>query len=255
MLPVFCVRLAAGMTACLLLLWPRASAGERPPVNPRFFRTHFLTALGLACLALLFARSTAGWPVLALLGAGSALCFAGSVSWSLEGAPGGPALIVLTLLALLSALVLLEPAGLPDRPAALAVVGGLTSAGLLGSAVSAMLMGHSYLISPSMSLGPLMRLLAALAITLGARLVADGLALASWTGEHSLGNLTGDAVLWLPVRWLAGFVAPLVLTWMAWQTARIRSTQSATGILYVVVIFCFLGELTGLLLRGTGVTL
>jgi len=44
-----------------------------------------------------------------------------------------------------------------------------------------------------------------------------------------------------------GLVAPLVLTWMAWQTARIRSTQSATGILYVVVIFCFLGELTGLL--------
>ena len=47
--------------------------------------------------------------------------------------------------------------------------------------------------------------------------------------------------------WL-GFVAPLVLGWMAWQTARIRSTQSATGILYVVVIFCFLGELTSLLL-------
>jgi hypothetical protein len=35
---------------------------------------------------------------------------------------------------------------------------------------------------------------------------------------------------------------------MTWQTAKIRSTQSATGILYVVVIFCFLGELTGQLL-------
>ena len=42
---------------------------------------------------------------------------------------------------------------------------------------------------------------------------------------------------------------------MAWRTARIRSTQSATGILYVVVIFCFLGELTSQLLRGTGMTL
>ena len=30
---------------------------------------------------------------------------------------------------------------------------------------------------------------------------------------------------------------------MAWETARIRSTQSATGILYVVTIVCFLGEL------------
>jgi hypothetical protein len=35
---------------------------------------------------------------------------------------------------------------------------------------------------------------------------------------------------------------------MAWETARIRSTQSATGILYVVVILVFLGELTSLLL-------
>jgi hypothetical protein len=61
--------------------------------------------------------------------------------------------------------------------------------------------------------------------------------------------------LWLPVRWLVGFLAPLGLVWMAWQAARIRSTQSATGILYVVVIFCFLGELTGLLLRDGGVTL
>jgi len=58
------------------------------------------------------------------------------------------------------------------------------------------------------------------------------------------------------VRWGLGFVAPLVLGVMAWQTARIRSTQSATGLLYVVVIFCFLGELTGqLLLSTTGYTL
>jgi hypothetical protein len=61
--------------------------------------------------------------------------------------------------------------------------------------------------------------------------------------------------LWLPLRWGLGFAAPLGLTWMAWQTARIRSTQSATGILYVVVVFCFLGELTALLLRDGGLTL
>jgi hypothetical protein len=30
---------------------------------------------------------------------------------------------------------------------------------------------------------------------------------------------------------------------MVWQTARIRSTQSATGILYVGVVFTLLGEL------------
>jgi hypothetical protein len=53
-----------------------------------------------------------------------------------------------------------------------------------------------------------------------------------------------------------GLIAPLVLGWMAWEAARIRSTQSATGILYVVVIVSFLGELTSqLLVEKTGFTI
>jgi hypothetical protein len=118
-----------------------------------------------------------------------------------------------------------------------------------------MLLGHSYLISPSLSIRPLMRLLAAVAVAVAARAAADGYALARWTADHSLGSLTTEETLWLPVRWLVGFAAPLALDWMAWQAARIRSTQSATGILYVVVIFCFLGELMGLLLRDSATTL
>jgi hypothetical protein len=115
-------------------------------------------------------------------------------------------------------------------------------------------MGHSYLIAPAMSLVPLFRLLGALFAALALRAAIDGWALLQWTGDHSLGSLKGDNLLWLPVRWLVGLLAPLVLGGMAWQTARIRSTQSATGILYVVVIFCFLGELTGQLLRPDGLT-
>ena len=45
-------------------------------------------------------------------------------------------------------------------------------------------------------------------------------------------------------------VGVLVLGWMAWEAARIRSTQSATGILYVAVVFCFLGELSDQLLKS-----
>src|SRR5260370_963533 len=82
-------------------------------------------------------------------------------------------------------------------------------------------------------------------------LVAEGLM--SWTAEHSLVNLENETVLWLPLRWGVGLLAPLVLGWMAWESAKIRSTQSATGILYVVVICCFLGELTSqLLFSNTG---
>src|SRR6516225_10562123 len=105
MAAVFCLRLAAGMLACLLLL-PSAV------VNPRFYRTHFLTALALSLAALLLVRQSAAGPVLALLGVGVALCFLGSLAWSLEGAPGGRFLIVLTPAALAAGLGLLE-AGAP----------------------------------------------------------------------------------------------------------------------------------------------
>jgi hypothetical protein len=263
MLAVFCLRLAAGLLGCLLLLTPDvgpATAGasrfaRSARVGFRFYRTHFLTALGLACAAALFLRDTAPAGLLALLAAALVLAVAGSVVWVLEGAPGGRALVVLTTAALAGGLVWLETLGDSEVPLASRLVGDLTSAALLGSALTAMLLGHSYLIAPAMSIRPLMRLLAAVALAVVARAAADGWALARWTAGHSLANLNADVALWLPVRWLVGFAAPLALDWMAWQTARIRSTQSATGILYVVVIFCFLGELTGLLLRDGGTTL
>jgi hypothetical protein len=114
-----------------------------------------------------------------------------------------------------------------------------------------MLMGHMYLIAPGMTMTPLLRLLAALLAASVARLALAALAVGLWssTDGHSLFTLEGETVLWL-VRWVVGLVAPLVLGVMAWQTARIRSTQSATGLLYVVVIFCFLGELVGQFLQG-----
>jgi hypothetical protein len=248
MLAVFALRLAAGMIGCLLLL-------PTTVINPRFFRTHFLTALALAGLALVCVRDSAAWPLLTLLGAALVLSFFGSMVWGLEGAPGGRAFIVLTTLTLAAALGWLE-ANNPDRPALLPLLlGDLTSAALLGSALTAMLLGHSYLIAPTMSLTPLMRLLAVLAVAAVARLGVDAYALGCWTTTHPSVPLNSDAVLWLPLRWLLGFLLPLGLDWMAWRTARIRSTQSATGILYIVVIFCFLGELTSQLLRGSGMTL
>jgi hypothetical protein len=248
MLAVFCLRLAAGMIACLLLLAPAR-------INPRFFRTHFLTALGLALLAYLGVSESGGWSVLIPLALSVLLCFLGSLFWSLHQATGTRVWVELTTTALAITLAAHERAANETLPPARVLTGDATSAALLGAALTAMLMGHSYLIAPTMSLTPLLRLLAALAIAIVLRFAADGYALVSWTGGHSLGNLEGDNLLWLPLRWGMGFVLPLGLTGMAWRTARIRSTQSATGILYVVVIFCFLGELTSLLLRETGLTL
>jgi hypothetical protein len=249
MLAVFCLRLALGLLAALLLLSPAA-------VNPRFYRTHFLVVLGLTVVAALFLRSLAGLGQWLALAAALLLAFAGSVVWSLEGAPGGRTLIVLSVAVLAAALVQasLDPAEqtAPGRAgAAWLLADDFTSAALLGTATTAMLLGHSYLIAPGMAIQPLLRLLAGLAVAVVLRGAVAGAALGSWTSEQPLSNLSTEALLWLPVRWGLGIIGPLVLAFLTWQTAKIRSTQSATGILYVVVIFCFLGELTSQLLRST----
>jgi hypothetical protein len=241
-LSVFALRLAAGMTACLLLLSPTV-------VNPRFYRVHFLTAFGLAALAAVFAPTAGGWPMGTLLGAAMVFSLAGSVSWFLEKAPGGRTLIVLTLLSLAGALACSEAsdAAVVRAPFS-AILADVSSAAVLGAAITAMLMGHSYLIAPSMSLRPLLLLIAVLAAAVAMRMAVDGVWF--WTAGRPTGSLDNETILLLIVRWVVGFAGVLGLTWMAWRTARIRSTQSATGILYVVVIFCFLGELTSQLLAG-----
>ncbi len=252
MLADFSVRLASGMALCLLLLAPAQSArpapGEKPLANPNFFRTHLLTVLGLAVLAVLVPGVPMdAWQVALLIAA--AVCAAcGYVSWTLERSPGGVTLIVVCVLSLIGALALREPG-------AGRFIGAMSSAILLGAAMSAMLMGHNYLVAPTMSLTPLFRLMGTLAVALVLRGVADGWALVAWARVHPFDTLQADALLWLPVRWLVGLIGPAVTCWMAYESAKIRSTQSATGILYVAVIFCFLGELTALLLRPAGVAL
>ena len=43
--------------------------------------------------------------------------------------------------------------------------------------------------------------------------------------------------MFLAARWGMGFVGSAIATYMTWKTAQIRSTQSATGILYIAMIF------------------
>jgi hypothetical protein len=256
MLATFCLRLAFGMIAALLLLSPKE-------VNSRFFRTHFLVALGLVCLAWILAfpviaddatlgstvfALTVRWLVFPLV----VFCCLGSISWSLEGHPGSRVIGIATAAILMMALALRAAITAKELGLefAMVCVGELASAALLGAAVTAMLLGHFYLIAPGMSLSPLLRMLTVLFIAIAVRLVLAGWGLWSWAGHHSILNMEDETVLWLPVRWGLGFLGPLIFGWMARSAARIRSTQSATGILYVVVIFCFLGELTSQLLTA-----
>jgi hypothetical protein len=122
----------------------------------------------------------------------------------------------------------------------------LTSAALLGTATSSMLLGHSYLIAPGMSMAPLQRLLMGMLSATLLRLVFFAAQVWELWATQSLAG--SAAFLWLSVRAGAGLAGPLVLGMLAWQCVRIRSTQSATGILYAAVIMCFIGELTSLAL-------
>ncbi len=257
MLTTFCLRLACGMIGCLLLL-------KSNEVNPRFFRTHYLVALGLGSLAVIpetwavfagavlvlktpFLIRTVAF-LIALI-----LCALGTISWSVEGNPGGRAIGVASTTALVVALsltVILPLNGRPSPNSVVNLIGDLTSAALLGTAMTGMLLGHFYLIAPGMSLSPFLNLLTALFVATGLRMLLGAWGLWSWSADHSLINLEDETVLWLPVRWALGFGGPIVLGWMARSAAKIRSTQSATGILYVVVILTFLGELTSQILTA-----
>jgi hypothetical protein len=241
----FCLRLAFGLVVVLPLL-------PSSIVPQRFFRVQFLVALALLAGAAFFLRETASelfWIACAL---GVVCCCAGSVVWHLENAPGGRLMIWLNPPVLLACMILSRTGKGMWWP----VADDLASAAVLGSATSAMLMGHSYLIAPTMSMSPLLRLLAALGVSLALRIGVACVALWLWTAHPTSGAPETELLVWLPVRWVLGLLGPLALGWMAWETARIRSTQSATGILYVVVIVCFLGELTSqLLVAKTGLLL
>ena len=62
--------------------------------------------------------------------------------------------------------------------------------------------------------------------------------------------------LHIGTRWLVGLVVPAVFVYMAHDCVKRRSTQSATGILYVAGVLIFIGELMALyLVRETGLPL
>jgi hypothetical protein len=75
--------------------------------------------------------------------------------------------------------------------------------------------------------------------------VHDGLAAPATAGQ------AGEYVI-LAMRWGMGVIGAGVSVFLARRTAAIRSTQSATGILYVTTIFVLFGELASLPMASRG---
>jgi hypothetical protein len=250
MLADFGVRLACGLAIVLLIAPWRM-------IPPAFFRTHGLVILGLLVLSILdLAQVDLGGPLAVLIAAAAALAFLVSVVWGL-GLPR-LAIPITAMLVLATAAALVWASHSTGWELwALGSTGRLSSAFLMGATLTAMLLGHYYLTAPAMPIEPLKRFVRCMAWGLGARVFLGALGWWLWhegvAGSPASGQVS---TFFLAVRWGMGFAAPALATWMAWKTVAIRSTQSATGILYIDMTFVLFGELTSLILaRGAGAVL
>ncbi len=208
---------------------------KREAVGRRYFLIHGVGTAGMlfAAILILSPKETAG------LALATALCcllfslFQDKSRWLGN--------------ALLAAGILVGFASLFVGPTKSAGAVYTSSALLLGTTMAAMLLGHWYLSVPGLSILELRRVTVAYlaALFLRTAIAAFGLVpVVSGKSETHLYtyffSTTGG--IFLTMRWCWGLLGPLALCYFIWDTVRISSTRSATGILYVAVVFVLIGE-------------
>jgi hypothetical protein len=260
----------AGLLAGLLAS-PRAELG-------RFFSA-LHAVLALFCLLLVVPFRAAGGGASGTASAPAAAAVAGAVLAGLCAllfvaalylprgrggrgvVPGGRAGSFLLGLALAGALltVMVDAwivAG--GRQPALFAAAAVAAGALLGAVVVAMDLGHWYLVRARLPEAHLVRFARIIgwALVLRAALLVAGILLYGAGGPGGLpAHLRAVALergFFFWQRVLFGLLGPAVLAWMVHETARIRSTQSATGILYVAVVFVLIGEFLARYLTVSG---
>jgi protein NrfD len=135
---------------------------------------------------------------------------------------------------------------------ALTVASFITSAAMLGGACTAMILGHWYLVIPSLQVSHLQSIVRVHIASMAARVVVVGAAVwfalaTAFAADPVLGPtfrryITSVDGIFFWQRILFGLAGPAVLSYLTWETAKIRSTQSATGILYVDFFTVVVGE-------------
>ena len=138
----------------------------------------------------------------------------------------------------------------PHLPAAapLVILSQLLGALMLGSITVAWLLGHAYLTATKMTIAPLRHFSLMLSWTVAARIVfmLVSMAIAWQVG----GDPTSPIRLRVAQSWLivvlrvgVGLIAVAVFAYLVSDCVRLRSTQSATGILYFGSVMAYIGEL------------
>jgi hypothetical protein len=211
----FCA-LAFGLLAWLSDGALPTSLGSSPVVIDPVWDAPRRFALGAFCVLLLAAlvigRLRPAWARaadLAAVAAGLAALVFGALAW------GGGTLGIAGLLLQLSVLTLAT-----------------------GGVFAAMILGHWYLVTPKLPEAPLILLSRILLGVVAVQVVLFVVWQATGAGPADVApfaSLVGPWALFVWLRLIIGLVFPLVVSWAAVQTARTRSMESATGLLYINV--------------------
>jgi hypothetical protein len=108
-----------------------------------------------------------------------------------------------------------------------------------GGVFAGMILGHWYLVTPKLPEAPLVavsrRLLAIVVLQVVLFVLWVGIGVGPGSTGEPFGALFGEWALFVWLRLLVGLSFPLVVSWAALQTAKTRSMESATGLLYINV--------------------
>ena len=194
---------------------PTIAAGGAVSTDPAWDVPRRLALLAFAALAflamVLIARGgRARAPLLFGMAAGIAVLVLGALTWG--GGTLGAIPLAIQLLVLASA---------------------------TGGVFAAMILGHWYLVTPKLPEAPLVLVSGRLMWIVGIQLAL----FAGWVGfgigpgatGGPFAALVGPYALFVWLRLIVGLVFPLIVSWAAVQTARTRSMESATGLLYINV--------------------
>lgn len=221
-----------------------------PTVSNGFFRVNLWVLLGINTFAGLvlygeitsqghnYALPTVTMTLTALL---LAACYLGSVCWLYQWRRLGKMALSFIVVSAIAAALLTMPRHFHSGfQIVLGLLDVISSGFVLGFMLSAMLLGHWYLNTPSMELAPLNRLVLFILIATSLRVLVCGTGSVLLILDSSISTL---GATWLAFRWLAGLLGPLAIAWFTRLTLRVPNTQSATGLLYAGVIVTFMGEL------------
>ena len=127
-----------------------------------------------------------------------------------------------------------------------------------GGSLAALILGHWYLVTPRLSERPLVIAARLLTATIG----LQALLFLAWaafgagtaTGEPPFSVLSGESALFVWLRLIVSLIGPLILGYMAIRTARSRSMESATGLLYIALAAVVSGTIVAAgLAYGSGI--